>query len=442
MANKLLATVDIGSMSCIMLIAAFEEGKLVPKLQKVKICKLGEDIYEHGRITEKKIQELVDVMTSFRMDLHALGADIQAAAMTEAMRKAENQEEVVDAVEKALWFRPRIISGEEEGKLTYRSVKEWHGEGIVTIDIGGGSTELSNGETTFSIPVGALKMFKAMGPIPGPEYKKFVKETFKEVSFKGMTKKPVYLIGGTGTALAMVYLDKQYGTGVPSSPDAPCPTIETVPKVKPVTVHFLDNQYGNSRCSSIDQPSGTVTANPKQCLVEAVRGPRVMSTNFHNVGASVDEPCQVITANRKWHYLVNPQFTCPGNSIEEPCPTVIARQDKKPLSLAEVKTSGSLPSFIKKEDGTLVYEIYDTDSDTLKQIKLFMCAHGIVDITMRMLRIKELKLIQVFPEDYVLMGTQEEQKKYLGNAVVTIMAKVWCEAIADNLARKTTASVA
>ena len=262
MENKLQATVDIGSMSCIMLIAAFEDAPsekeqapaqaetadaanpgtdsneaevkpeesgvkaeesgvkpeesgvkprriLVPKLQKVKICKLGEDIYEHGRITEKKIQELVDVMTSFRMDLHALGADLKAVAMTEAMRRAENQQEVIDAVEKSLWFRPRIITGEEEAKLTFRSVKEWHGSDIVTIDIGGGSTELSNGETAFSIPVGALKMFKAMGPIPGPEYKKFVKETFKEVSFKGMTKKPVYLIGGTGTALAMVYLDKQ-----------------------------------------------------------------------------------------------------------------------------------------------------------------------------------------------------------------------------------------
>ena len=255
MENKLQATVDIGSMSCIMLIAAFEDAPsekeqapaqaetadaanpgtdsneaevkpeesgvkaeesgvkprriLVPKLQKVKICKLGEDIYEHGRITEKKIQELVDVMTSFRMDLHALGADLKAVAMTEAMRRAENQQEVIDAVEKALWFRPRIITGEEEAKLTFRSVKEWHGSDIVTIDIGGGSTELSNGETAFSIPVGALKMFKAMGPIPGPEYKKFVKETFKEVSFKGMTKKQVYLIGGTGTALAMVFLDKQ-----------------------------------------------------------------------------------------------------------------------------------------------------------------------------------------------------------------------------------------
>ncbi|WP_298767887.1 phosphatase [uncultured Fibrobacter sp.] len=219
MDNKLIATVDIGSHSCILLIAAFEKTPgaeneepkkvLVPKLQKVEVCRLGEDIYEHGEITEKRMKELEVIMTKFRMDLHALGANLKGAVMTEAMRKASNPDAVIEVVEKALWMRPRIISGEEEGKLTYRSVQEWHGEGIVTVDIGGGSTELSNGTTTFSIPVGALKMFKAMGPIPGPEYKKFVKETFKEVSFKGMTKKPVYLIGGTGTALAMVYLNKQ-----------------------------------------------------------------------------------------------------------------------------------------------------------------------------------------------------------------------------------------
>lgn len=261
MENKLLATIDIGSHSCILLIAAFDGSTssptetvcskdsepaevpaesanletseivvtkdtepaevpaekheaeprkiLVPKLQKVEVCRLGEDIYEHGKITPERIQELVQIMTKFRMDLHALGADLKAVAMTEAMRKAENPDEVIEAVEKAIWVKPRIITGEEEGKLTYRSVKEWHGTGFVTIDIGGGSTELSNGETTFSIPVGALKMFKAMGPIPGPEYKKFIKETFKEISFKGMTKKTVYLIGGTGTALAMVFLNKQ-----------------------------------------------------------------------------------------------------------------------------------------------------------------------------------------------------------------------------------------
>ncbi|MCQ2105415.1 MAG: phosphatase [Fibrobacter sp.] len=225
MENKLQATVDIGSHSCILLIAAFEDAPavetageqqeqavprkvLVPKLQKVEVCRLGEDIYETGAISEARIQELTRIMTKFRMDLHALGADLKAAAMTEAMRKASNPDEVIEAVEKALWVKPRVISGEEEGKLTFRSVREWHGSDIVTVDIGGGSTELSNGETTFSIPVGALKMFKEMGPIPGPEYKKFVKETFKEVSFKGMTKKQVYLIGGTATALAMVYLNK------------------------------------------------------------------------------------------------------------------------------------------------------------------------------------------------------------------------------------------
>ena len=253
--NRLQATIDIGSHSCILLIAAFDDVPLevakpvepaeiknetevpaenddsatpavqattpesqatpttrkvlVPKLQKVEVCRLGEDIYEHGKITPERIHELVQIMTKFRMDLHALGADLKAVAMTEAMRKAENPDEVIEAVEKAVWVKPRVITGEEEGKLTYRSVKEWHGSGFVTIDIGGGSTELSNGETTFSIPVGALKMFKAMGPIPGPEYKKFIKETFKDLSFKGMTKKPIYLIGGTGTALAMVFLNKQ-----------------------------------------------------------------------------------------------------------------------------------------------------------------------------------------------------------------------------------------
>ena len=228
MENKLQATVDIGSHSCILLIAAFEpdettaEGtaaenvpektapkmKLVPKLQKVEICRLGEDIYEQGSITEERIQELSRIMTKFRMDLHALGADLKAVAMTEAMRRASNPDQVIEAVEKAIWVKPRIISGEEEANLTFRSVREWHGNDLVTIDVGGGSTEISNGDRSISIPVGALKLFKAMGPIPGPEYKKFVKETFKEVSFKGFTKKQIYLIGGTGTALAMVYLDK------------------------------------------------------------------------------------------------------------------------------------------------------------------------------------------------------------------------------------------
>ena len=223
------------------------------------------------------------------------------------------------------------------------------------------------------------------------------------------------------------FITAYYGRGGAHTVEAPAPTVTTRDRLAMV---FLDNQYGAGGPSSVDRPCGTVVNNPKQKLVR-IRKPWVMNTNFNNVGPSVDAPSQVVTANRKWQYLVNPQFSCPGNSVDAPCPTVIARQDKLPLQVASVTTDGPLPSFIRKDGDTLVYLFYENDSEIMKEIKRFMFAFGIVDISMRMLRIDELKLIQGFPKDYVLVGTQEEQKKYLGNAVVTIMAKVWCEAIAS-----------
>ena len=67
------------------------------------------------------------------------------------------------------------------------------------------------------------------------------------------------------------------------------------------------------------------------------------------------------------------------------------------------------------------------------QIKEFMALYGLVDIKMRMLRIRELKRIMGFPENYVLVGTQGEQKKFIGNAVEVNMARVLCEALVRTL---------
>lgn len=210
--KQLSASIDIGSHSTILLIAEFEtdaNGKMVlkPKIQKVEVCRLGEDIYDMGEISDARIEELSKILSNFRMTVHALGAEIKACAMTEAMRKAKNPEKVIEAVKKALWVEPKIITGEEEAKLTYRAVEEWHGEGIVTLDIGGGSTEVSDGEDGISIPVGALYLFKKMGAIPGPEYKKWEKETLKGNPLRPFAHKPLYLVGGTGTALAMIFLN-------------------------------------------------------------------------------------------------------------------------------------------------------------------------------------------------------------------------------------------
>lgn len=229
------------------------------------------------------------------------------------------------------------------------------------------------------------------------------------------------------------FITAYYGRGGAHSIEQPAPTLTTKDRLAMV---YLDNQYGKGVPSSVEAPCGTLTVNPKQRLVEVKDTSWLMQTNYQNIGQQLDEPAKTITADRHWTYLMNPQFACPGNSIDAPAPTVIARQDKKPLSIATVRTSGTLPSFIHKTEEGLVYAINENDSEILKDIKLFMCLYGIVDISMRMLRIKELKLIQGFPADYVLCGTQQEQKKYLGNAVVTIMAKVWCEAIVPELTKE------
>ena len=71
------------------------------------------------------------------------------------------------------------------------------------------------------------------------------------------------------------------------------------------------------------------------------------------------------------------------------------------------------------------------------KIKEFMSIYGIVDIKMRMLNIQELKRIMGFPDSYILVGTQAEQKKYIGNAVEVNMSKVLCESLCAALITKT-----
>ena len=71
-----------------------------------------------------------------------------------------------------------------------------------------------------------------------------------------------------------------------------------------------------------------------------------------------------------------------------------------------------------------------------RRIKEFMALYCIADIRMRMLRINELKRIMGFPSDYTLIGTQAEQKKFIGNAVEVNMARVLCEAICKVINKK------
>ena len=216
------------------------------------------------------------------------------------------------------------------------------------------------------------------------------------------------------------FISAYYGNGHNHSVNDASPTLTTKDRLSLIqTQRFIDMQYGNGKPSCVDDPAPTVTTNPKHQLVSCM--PWIMSTNFKNVGSSIDEPSQVITANRKWHYLMNPQFKSKGGSVNEPCFTLIARMDKMP------------PYLVATESGEVAIEVYATDSPMTANIKEFMALYGIVDIKMRMLKIPELKKIMGFPEGYVLVGTQAEQKKYIGNAVEVTIARRWCEALCAKL---------
>lgn len=119
-------------------------------------------------------------------------------------------------------------------------------------------------------------------------------------------------------------------------------------------------------------------------------------------------------------FLLNPQYNSGGGSIDQPCFTLIASMDKIPPYLITTKHGN---------DGTKI----NNDSPMTQKIKDFMVNYDIEDIKMRMLSIKELKLIMGFPEDYTLIGTQAEQKRFIGNAVEVNMSKVLCEALAERL---------
>ena len=273
-------------------------------------------------------------------------------------------------------------------------------------------------------------------------------------------------------------MNQQHHHNAPSI-DAPCPTVAVQNRLGIVKVNFLSKQFsgdpmgknqgidrpagtvtcrdhhafvtayfGNGYNTSIDEPNPTVTTKERHALVVAdgidldkpmpdvpLDKVKLLSRQFianeYSGGGQIsdlDDVCPAILTTPKQkvvsadQFLANPfSYKSDGNSIDSPCFTLIARMDKMP------------PYLVTTEHGDLGIAIYETDSPMTRKVKEFMAMYGIIDVKMRMLNIRELKRIMGFPEDYTLVGTQAEQKKYIGNAVEVNMARVLCEALCDKL---------
>lgn len=206
--------------------------------------------------------------------------------------------------------------------------------------------------------------------------------------------------------------------------DEPCGVVTTENRFAKVKCQFLSKQFSGdpmSKNQDIDKPAGTVTCKDHHAFVTAYYG--------NGFNQSVNEPAPTVTTKDRIalvtsQYLMNPySFKSDGSSIDKPCFTLIARMDKMP------------PYLISTEQGVGI-AIYEDDTPMMRKVKEFMAMYGIIDIKMRMLKIVELKRIMGFPEDYTLIGTQAEQKKFIGNAVEVNMSRVLCEALARKLMDK------
>lgn len=238
-------------------------------------------------------------------------------------------------------------------------------------------------------------------------------------------------------------VNQKTGKYIPPSIDNPCPTIATQGRLGLASVSFLSKQFSGApddKNISIDGPAGTVTTIDHHALVSARF---LCSYNFKDTSRSIDAPCPtLLTKDRlaliKVNFIAN-EYSGGGqvSSIESPNPAVLTNPKQKLVTCKYQHADSELPNFFVWTENGLAIEVYESDSPMTVKIKEFMAMYGLADITMRMLRINELKLIMGFPEDYVLIGTQADQKKFIGNAVEVTIARAWCAALCAEVKRLT-----
>jgi exopolyphosphatase / guanosine-5'-triphosphate,3'-diphosphate pyrophosphatase len=166
----LVAAIDIGTNSVLLVIAAAEAGGPRPVLERATITRMGEGVDETRRLAPAAVERNLACLRRYADDLREHGNPPLDVVGTSALRDAQGAGEFLDAAERILGVRPRVIAGDEEAQLTFRgalSGLSLRGR-LLVFDIGGGSTELIVGEATSGAPpetrvsldVGSVRLFE------------------------------------------------------------------------------------------------------------------------------------------------------------------------------------------------------------------------------------------------------------------------------------------
>jgi exopolyphosphatase/guanosine-5'-triphosphate,3'-diphosphate pyrophosphatase len=157
-----VAAVDCGTNSTRLLVAD-GEGRTLDR--RMTITRLGEGVDATGRLADAAVERVLAALRSYRevMDAHGV-TDVRMVA-TSAARDAANRDEFLTAAEEVLATRPELLSGDEEGRLSFAGATAELDAGLgpfLVVDIGGGSTELVVGRTeptgVISLDIGCVRL--------------------------------------------------------------------------------------------------------------------------------------------------------------------------------------------------------------------------------------------------------------------------------------------
>jgi exopolyphosphatase / guanosine-5'-triphosphate,3'-diphosphate pyrophosphatase len=152
-----IAVVDLGTNSTRLLIADTDDGKLTELERRSAVTRLGDGVDSTGRLSPAAIDRVFAVLADYRKLIDEHQAHTVLAVATSAVRDASNGEEFRAVLEERFGIAARIVSGDEEARLTFRgatanraappdsdTAPSRASTGLretLVIDIGGGSTE-------------------------------------------------------------------------------------------------------------------------------------------------------------------------------------------------------------------------------------------------------------------------------------------------------------
>jgi exopolyphosphatase / guanosine-5'-triphosphate,3'-diphosphate pyrophosphatase len=218
-----LAAIDLGSNTVRLLVVEIAPAggwRVIDQDQRV--TRLGEGLAAHGRLGDAPMARTAATVGEYAERAARAGARETRIIATSAVREAANGGAFVAALGRATGVSVRVVSGEDEARLTVRGIVAGLGRPaarLLAFDIGGGSTEFTlarDGEVVaaVSLKLGVVPLAERY-PFPGavewPRYRALEREVRDRLAAElpaGILDSGVSdLVGTAGTVTTLAALD-------------------------------------------------------------------------------------------------------------------------------------------------------------------------------------------------------------------------------------------